>query len=170
MKKLEEKRKEKLKKVSLDGARTLDLWLSVPVLYHLGYSANWYKKPHHRTIYSHMDFSIAIFTKTWIILGLGTRWLFYPLGYTFKLHWQTWGRVRSWKYSHFTTRSIIERFSKKCSLRSTVQAGPILFYQVIGRLPRYVMLKYFWNRKSLFLLTFWTFWSLPEHCAIFVNV
>ena len=31
-KKIEDKRKEKLKKVSLDGARTLDLWLGMPVL------------------------------------------------------------------------------------------------------------------------------------------
>ena len=122
---------------------------------------------HQRCIYSHKDILNAIFIKKRSIAALVTRWVFYPQGSTFILHWETRGRVRSWKYSHFTTSSIIERFPKKCSLRSTVQAGPILFYQVIGRLPRYVMLKYFWNRKSLFLLTFWTFWSLPEHCAIF---
>ena len=123
------------------------------------------KSPHQRCIYSHEDISTAIFIKKRIIAALGTRWLFYPLWYTFILHWETRGRVRSWQNSHFTISSIIERFPKKCCLRSTVQAGPILFPQVIGRLPRYVMLKYFWNRKSLFLLTFWTFWSLPEHCA-----
>ena len=63
--------------------------------------------------------------------------------------------------------SFIERFPKKCCQRSTVQAVPILFHQVIDRLPRYVMLQYFWIWKSLLLLTFWTFWSLLEHCDMF---
>ena len=90
-----------------------------------------------------------IFIKKRSIAALVSRWVFYPQGSTFILHWETRGRVRSWINSHFTTSSIIERFPKKCSLRSTVQASPILFYQVIGRLPRYIMLKYFWNWKSL---------------------
>ena len=112
------------------------------------------RSPHQRSIYSHWDISIAIFTKKRITAGLGTRWVFYPLGYTFILHWQTRGRVRSWRNSHFTTSSIIERFPRKCSPRSTVQAIPILFYHVMGRLPRYVMLKYFWICESLIPFAF----------------
>ena len=85
--------------------------------------------------------------ESWTILGHQTRLVFYLMGPTFIMHWETRGPLRSWQNSHFTISSIIERFPKKCCLRSTVQAGPILFPQVIGRLPRYVMLKYFWNWK-----------------------
>ena len=80
---------------------------------------------------------------------LGTRLFFYPRGPTFSMHWQTRGQLRSWRDINFTITSIIKRFPRKCSLRRTVQAGPILFCQVIGRLPRYVILKYFWNCWSL---------------------
>ena len=89
------------------------------------------------------------FIELWLIVAHQTRLIFYTFGHTFIMHWETRGRLRSWRNSHFTISSIIDHFPKKCSLRSTVQAGPILFYQVIGRLPRYVMLKYFWICKSL---------------------
>ena len=124
------------------------------------------RRLHQRTIYLHKDISTAIFTNFGIIDRLGTRLFFYTRGPTFNMHWQTRGQVRSWRDINFTITSIIECFTKKCSLRSTAQAGPILFYQVIGRLSRYVMLKYFWNCKSLFLLTFWTFCYLSEQCVM----
>ena len=85
--------------------------------------------------------------ESWTILGHQTRLVFYLMGPTFIMHWETRGPLSSWQNSHFTISSIIANLPGKCSLRSTVQAGPILFYQVIGRLPRYVMLKYFWNWK-----------------------
>ena len=44
------------------------------------------RSPHQRTIYVHKDNSTAIFIKLWLEVALGTRWLFYPLGYTFIMH------------------------------------------------------------------------------------
>ena len=125
---------------------------------------------HQRTIYLHKDISTAIFTNFGIIDRLGTRLFFYPRGPTFNMHWQTRGQVRSWRDSNFTIASIIECFTKKCSLRNTAQASPIIFYQVIGRLPRYVMLKYFWNCKSL--LPFDFLWILIQYRTVWkvVNV
>ena len=97
----------------------------------------------------HFHISSPKITKIGIIDHQVTRLIFYLHNPTFIMQRETRGQGRSWSDSHFTISSIIDRFPKKCSLRSTVQAGPILFYQVIGRLPRYVMLKYFWICKSL---------------------
>ena len=124
------------------------------------------KSPHHRSIYRHMDFSIAFLRnrgRFWV-LGLGgffTHWGI--LSYCIEKPAVEWGPG---EIAILLLSSFIERFPKKCCQRSTVQAVPILFHQVIDRLPRYVMLQYFWIWKSLLLLTFWTFWSLLEHCVV----
>ena len=99
--------------------------------------------PHRRTIYFHKDISTAIYAIRGSLRLLGLGGFFTHLGILSYCIKETRGRVRSWRDSLFTISSNIERFTKKCSLRSTAQAGPILFYQVKGRLPRYVMLKYF---------------------------
>ena len=125
---------------------------------------------HQRTIYLHKDISTAIFTNFGMIDRLGTRLFFYPRGPTFSMHWQTRGQLRSWRDINFTITSIIKRFPRKCSLRRTVQAGPILFCQVIGRLPRYVILKYFWNCWSLLPFDFlWILIPFRIVCTAFDN-